>query len=103
MAVSKASQAKRHGKMNTIQCFRNFGGVLVVAGALGASHFCGQAHALSAESLSEKRLSGASRLDVAQQGESCSNYAWYRKCKTESPRDYCCSTIRYDVPNCVCD
>ena len=89
--------------MNTIQRARNFGGALALVGALGASLFSAQAHDLSIESPSGKRLSGASRLDVAQQGESCSNYTWYRKCKRKSPRDYCCSTIRYDVPNCVCD
>lgn len=38
---------------------------------------------------------------VAQQ--SCNAYPWYRKCKTESPLSYCCSTIRYDVPNCICN
>ncbi len=38
---------------------------------------------------------------VAQ--HSCNAYPWYRKCKTQSPLSYCCSTIRYDVPNCVCD
>jgi hypothetical protein len=45
----------------------------------------------------------SSRALLAQNRESCSNYEWYRKCKTESPRDYCCKTIQYDVPNCVCD
>jgi hypothetical protein len=77
---------------------------LVLAGALGGLFFStAQARDLSIESLSRKHAPDASRRDVAQRGESCSNYAWYRKCKTESPRDYCCSTIRYDVPNCVCD
>ena len=44
----------------------------------------------------------ASRLKRSSNGgyqvsaQSCSAYAWYRKCKTESPAQYCCDTIRYD-------
>ena len=59
--------------------------------------------------LEEKVAKPEMSVRTAQGRHSCNAYPWYVQCKREPSRsgqyrgEYCCTTIKYDVPNCTCD